>query len=210
MLIINFLDANLVEFIGYAASVLILVSLNMTSIVKLRWFNLAGAILFAVYGFTIKAYPVAIMNLLIAFTNIYNLVILSRKQDLFSTQIMIASDSYLKTLINFYSEDISKYYSNFKLKDDMLCFLILRNMEVAGIFIGSRDKDNLKIELDYAILKYRDFKVGNFLYSQLKHEIETKNIKSIYCNTKDNLKYISKMGFSLSNIDGKEVMKLDL
>ena len=40
-----------IEYVGYAASV--------------------GSLLFAFYGFTIKAYPVAIVNTIIVFTNIY-------------------------------------------------------------------------------------------------------------------------------------------
>jgi len=52
------------------ASILIGVSMFMKDIVKLRFINLVGAILFTVYGFIIKSYPVAIVNLIISFTNI--------------------------------------------------------------------------------------------------------------------------------------------
>ena len=39
------------DWFGYAASGVILISLTMSSIVKLRWINLAGAVMFAVFGF---------------------------------------------------------------------------------------------------------------------------------------------------------------
>ncbi len=61
---LEFLNVSLWEWIGYAASILVLISLSMKSIVKLRWYNMAGATLFAVYGFIIGAYPVGFMNLL--------------------------------------------------------------------------------------------------------------------------------------------------
>ena len=60
-----------IEYVGYLASILIGISMFMKDIVKL--INLSGAILFTVYGFIIKSYPVAIVNLIISFTNIYYL-----------------------------------------------------------------------------------------------------------------------------------------
>lgn len=60
-----------IEYVGYAASILIGISMFMKNIVKLRFINLLGSLLFTFYGFTIKAYPVAIVNLVIVFTNIY-------------------------------------------------------------------------------------------------------------------------------------------
>lgn len=66
-------NTALIEYVGYLASILIGVSMFMKDIVKLRFINLVGAILFTVYGFIIKSYPVAIVNLIISFTNIYYL-----------------------------------------------------------------------------------------------------------------------------------------
>lgn len=61
------------ELIGYAASVLVAVSLMMSSIVKLRVINLVGAILFTVYGLLISAFPVAMMNFFIVLIDLYYL-----------------------------------------------------------------------------------------------------------------------------------------
>ena len=55
----------LIEWIGYLASILIAISMFMKDIVKLRFINLVGSLLFAFYGFSIKAYPVAIINSII-------------------------------------------------------------------------------------------------------------------------------------------------
>ncbi|MFW6213587.1 MAG: hypothetical protein ACOC8L_11865, partial [Spirochaetota bacterium] len=54
------------EWFGYAASVVILISLTMSSIVKLRWINLAGAVMFAAYGYLIGSIPTGSLNLGIA------------------------------------------------------------------------------------------------------------------------------------------------
>lgn len=62
-----------IEWVGYSASALIVISLIMTSVVKLRVLNTAGCVLFVVYGFIIGAYPVAISNLMIVLINLYHL-----------------------------------------------------------------------------------------------------------------------------------------
>ena len=60
-----------IEYVGYAASILIGLSMFMKNIMTLRFINLIGCVFFVIYGFTIKAYPVAIVNFIICCTNIY-------------------------------------------------------------------------------------------------------------------------------------------
>ncbi|WP_195987146.1 YgjV family protein [Clostridium sp. D53t1_180928_C8] len=62
-----------IEWVGYVASIMIAISIIMTDIVKLRVINSIGCILFAIYGFTVKAYPVGIINSFIFFVNSYYL-----------------------------------------------------------------------------------------------------------------------------------------
>lgn len=66
-------SVSIIEWIGYLASIMIVISLTMTSIKKLRIVNTIGCILFVIYGVVVKAYPVAISNLAIIGINIYNL-----------------------------------------------------------------------------------------------------------------------------------------
>lgn len=67
------------EYLGYFASVLLVASLTMSDVVKLRWFNLAGCIAFTCYGVAIDAFPVAFTNGLLAFVNTYHLIKLKRQ-----------------------------------------------------------------------------------------------------------------------------------
>lgn len=67
------------EYLGYFASALLIASLTMSDVSKLRWFNLAGCIAFTAYGIVIAAWPVAITNGLLTFVNIYHLIKLNRQ-----------------------------------------------------------------------------------------------------------------------------------
>lgn len=62
-----------IEWVGYAASIFIVISLTMTDVRKLRVINTVGCLLFVVYGFIVNAFPVALSNGLIVLINIYNL-----------------------------------------------------------------------------------------------------------------------------------------
>ena len=63
----------LVEWIGYAASAVIAISLLMIDVGKLRIINSIGCLLFVIYGLLVHAYPVAVANLIIVFINLYHL-----------------------------------------------------------------------------------------------------------------------------------------
>lgn len=67
-----------IEWVGYAASAMIAISLLMTSVVKLRIINTIGCILFIIYGTSVGAYPVAIANAIIVLINIYQLIKLKK------------------------------------------------------------------------------------------------------------------------------------
>jgi len=74
-------NATIWEWVGYLASVVVAISLMMSNIKKLRWWNLIGAALFVAYGVAIGAYPVALVNFFIVLIDIYYLVKLYREAD---------------------------------------------------------------------------------------------------------------------------------
>lgn len=206
MLEYNIIGIPLLEWIGYVASVLVLVSLTMTSIIKLRWYNLAGAILFSSYGFLIGSLPVGIMNFLIVCTNLYNLQKMYKRKEDFKIIEIKENDELLMHFLDYYKKDIKGFFPDFKMQKGQLGMFVLRDMAVAGIFIGSLQKQELRIELDYALPQYRDFKVGSYLYNRLSNILHLHDINSVFCDTGMNLKYMEKMGFETSEKNGKSIM----
>lgn len=65
---------NLLEWLGYVASVLVAISFLMKSINKLRFINMLGAICFVIYAIGIQAWPVALINCFIVGVNAYYLI----------------------------------------------------------------------------------------------------------------------------------------
>ena len=63
----------IVELVGYLGSILVVVSVLMTSMVKLRIVNSIGASIFTVYALIIQSYPTALMNFSLVVINLYYL-----------------------------------------------------------------------------------------------------------------------------------------
>ena len=56
------MDATMIDALGYLASFIILISLTMKSVVKLRWINAAGSLLFVVFAALTRSVPTIVMN----------------------------------------------------------------------------------------------------------------------------------------------------
>jgi len=201
---------SLIEIVGYLGSFFIAFAMTFSSIIRLRWFSLVGTILFTTYGFTIGAYPVGIVNAFIMMTNIVFLVKLYTKKELFRTLEVRNDNKYLIDFLNFHKEDIARFFPEFDAEntDGRYSFLVLRNMQVAGVFIGRKLEDNrLCVELDYVTPEYRDYKLGHFIYNENQPIFQANNITSLLSGSysKKNNAYLKKLGFVETQEKGNTV-----
>jgi len=190
------------ELIGYTASILVAISLMMSKIVKLRIVNMIGAVTFTIYGILINSIPVASVNALIVCVNIYYLGKIYTSKEYFKLLRVSISDEYLKHFIEFYREDIYEFQPGFSYQPDQsdLALMVLRDMIPAGVLIGKRDSQNRKIlivELDFVIPRYRDFKIGRFLYHKKKDFFIENGISLIKSppGSEQHQKYLEEMEF---------------
>ena len=65
---------NIIEYIGYLASAVLLVSFTMKKMTTLRIINTIGCGIFILYGSMIGSFPVVITNVAICLINLYYLV----------------------------------------------------------------------------------------------------------------------------------------
>ncbi len=188
------------ELVGYFASVMIAVSMTLNSIVNFRWVNFIGAVSFAIYGVLIDALPVLLLNGFIALTDIYYLVKIYSKKELFTTMKVQGANEFLQSFLKFHDAEIQKFFPGFSFKSDLntLSFFVLRNMNVAGIFLAYKvDSKTLKVALDYVIPQYRDYKNARFVYERLNVRFINEGIEKIivYPQSYKHVKYLNKIGF---------------
>ncbi len=189
----------IIEIIGYVGSALVLVSMLMTSVVRLRIINLTGSVIFAGYALAIRSYPTAIMNICLAGINIYHLMRIFREQKVYELIKVDLKDGYFSHLIKRYEADIHNWFPECDLKDAEadVAFLICCEHEPAGLFIGKeKNPGEIEVILDYATPAYRDASVGRFLNGSLKRE----GYKSLAFrqNAEGHLPYLEKVGYKAS------------
>ncbi len=194
------------EWIGYAASFIILISLLMSSVKKLRWINTAGSLVFLVYGVLIDSIPIAILNTGIVFVNGYYLYQMYTKKDYFTLLEVTRDTEYFEYFMRFHKDNIMLYMDVPNHLDDKkyLKFFILRNTIPAGVFICRVvDRRTLEILIDYAIPRYRDFKMGQFIFERQKDYFLSKGYDRLISKKGHPVheKYLVRMGFEPSKRD---------
>ncbi len=76
----HFLGIAILEWTGYIASAIILVSYLMKNVTKLRIIGTVGCIFFVIYGSLIPSWPIVITNGVIVIINLYYLLIVKDKK----------------------------------------------------------------------------------------------------------------------------------
>ena len=69
----EFLGVLVTEWVGYAASFVVLLSFVMKDLRRLRFINSVGCMLFVSYGVLLDSWPIIITNVAILLINIYYL-----------------------------------------------------------------------------------------------------------------------------------------
>lgn len=200
---------NYLEYIGYLASLIVLISLLMSSVKKLRWINMIGSLIFGIYGLLIKSYPVAIMNAGIVFINIYYLVQMYGNKDYFQLLETSEKDAYYDRFKSFYEAEIHRFmnHENSLNTEGSFKVFVLRNMVPAGLLVGNIKSDTLHIEIDYVTPPYRDFKIASFLFDEQKVFFQAKGIQVLKTksgNTKHE-KYLKRIGFHQEIENGETI-----
>lgn len=159
--------ATVYELIGYAGSALIVVSLMMRSVLRLRWINLAGALVFAVYGLLIAVPPVWLVNGAIVVIDIYHLAQLKRDRRHAFEMLELDRDSkYLARFLDVHRQSIGHFQPEFDgIEPTHQVFLVLRDLVPVGVLaVRPGDDGEAVVDLDYVIPGYRDLRPGMFLF----------------------------------------------
>lgn len=154
-----------VELIGYVASALVVASLAMTSVVRLRVVSLVGSLVFVIYGAMLPSIPIILTNAAVALLNIWFLrKEFSPHRDLGA--VPIASDApFLLDFLRSHDADIRSFHPGFQPPDaGDFALLLTRDGLPAGALTGTPEGDVLRLRLDYVMQEYRDSRIGTWLY----------------------------------------------
>ena len=103
----------ILELIGYLGSLLVIISMLMTSVVKLRIINTIGSVIFCAYALAIHSYPTAAMQVCLIVINIINLYKLNNTKKEYSAVEAKSDDGFLSHFLSANKEDIQKFFPDF-------------------------------------------------------------------------------------------------
>ncbi len=188
------------QMLGYAASVLIAISLMQRSVRRLRIINLVGATTFAIYGFLIGALPVGLLNTMTASINIFQLIRLRRRKEIFRILEVKPDSQYLSYFLEFERRDISRFIPEFRFQPEAtnVVIFVLRDLVPAGLLLGELSGEKLHVHLDYAVAQYRDQKIGNYLFVERADYFRAHGVKEFIspAGVDEHPKYLERMGFA--------------
>lgn len=183
------------EIFGYCGTALVLLSMMMSSVVKLRIFNTIGSLICVIYSIVGGAWPVVALNGGLIIINVVQLIRLGNTKVIFTHEKPGQEEMGLVHFLHYYKKDIAQYFPDFSFRpeENTVIYMVYAGAEPAGVFVGKRQETELRVELDYATPAYRDCSVGTYLYGQLKAMGYTS--LSVATGVKHHDQYLKKMGF---------------
>jgi hypothetical protein len=173
---------QIAPYIGYLASLFLIISLSVNGDIKFRIYNLCGCICFIFYGFIFNALPVILTNTILLFINIYYINKLYKHREDFELIEISGNEKLVEKFIAFYKDDIGKFYPRFsaeQLKGN-INFIVLRDLVITNIFSAKvLSNGDALVQINYTIKKYRDYKVSKFIFEKKQKELGAKGIKRI-------------------------------
>lgn len=125
-------------------------------------------------------------------------------------------EALIKKFLEFYKKDIHDYFPDFKYEkiESKISFVVLRDLVIASIFIARIvDNDTALVEINYTIPKFRDYKVGTFIFNNRKDYLISKGIRTIAYQKVDNAEhrdFLIKNGFTEYSFNSQKGLKKDL
>ncbi len=195
-----------VEYLGYIATILILVSMMMNSIVKLRIYNVIGALTFGIYGFIIGSIPVAITNIFIVCINIYHLIKMVYAKKTFSFIELPSDSDFLQKFTEKQKLNVAdnKYSHNLLITDDALVVGVLMcyQLDDKHIFIDVMHiakGNNIKQIANFMFVensKYFKDKGFDILVTNISAGVKDKTLQEIGFVQQSDKDYIFELGIS--------------
>ena len=162
-------EKMILELIGYVGSGLVIISMLMTSVVRLRVINMIGSGIFTVYALLIHSYPTALMNLFLVGINVFYLIRMRNQAKTYELLETASCDEFLTYFLTFYKDDILMFFPGFRQEDSAGCtaYVVCCEQMPAGIMLGHVKGEEMEMLLYYSTPTYRDFAIGNFVYGAL-------------------------------------------
>ena len=163
------------EVVGWAGSLLVVLSLVQARVWRFRVMNLVGAVLATAYNTVFGIWAFAAMNGVIAVIDVYWLWRLRRERSdaqVYAVVEVAADDAYLRHVLDVHAQDVARHRTvpagdpaTDGTPSDDLAFLVVRGDETVGVvLVRDAGGGTGVVLLDWVTPRFRDFTPGEFVY----------------------------------------------
>jgi len=203
----------ILPWLGYLASIFLVAALLVNNDLKFRWFSAAGNLTFITYALFLEAYPVLITNLILLGLNAWYLIKVYSRQENFEMLEFTGEERMARQFMAFYSKDMALYFPDFVPEDtrNNFNFVVLRDLVIANMFSARLEANgDAVVSLNYTLERYRDYKVGTYIFEKERDFLLAKGIKRIVyqqVENKGHLRFLKRMGFRADQATGHALVK---
>ena len=199
-------------YFGYLASLFLILALVINNDLKFRWCSAMGNVSFIIYALILMAFPVLLTNVILLCINIYYLVKIYSKKENFDMMEFKGDEKLAQKFIDFYQKDLSNYFPQFAKEQlqGQFNFVVTRDLVIANMFSAILSPNgDAYVQLNYTPQKFRDFKVGSYIFEKEREYLLSKGITRIVYDIvphKGHLKFLEVTGFKKEMIGQKNCL----
>lgn len=161
-----------------------------------------GNVCFIIYAISLSSIPVLITNSILLCINVWYLIKVYRRQENFDMLTFKGDEKMAQKFIQFYQQDIANYFPGFAPAVLMhnFNFVVIRDLVIANMFSAKVEKNgDAIVSLNYTLQKYRDYKVGTYIFEKERDFLIANGVKRIVYTSvpnKNHQRFLSTMGFT--------------
>lgn len=192
-----------VNLLGYFASFVILVSLLMKSIVKLRLINAAGSVLFIVFAVLTRSWPTVVMNAGIVAIDLWFVFTVTGKKDDYRLVDAEPGSAWLVFFCENNRDELQSLFGPDPLSGAEQISYFVCNGEIAGLFAWKQSAPGeCRILVDYVTPRYRDTRIGRYFFDRKARDFRERGfVRLAYVGVgPGHWEYLRRIGFRETEI----------
>ena len=128
---------NAIQILGYAASLIVFISLMMKSLAKLRVLNAAGSLLFVVFALATDSLPTAFLNMGIVVIDVFYFIRMTRVKDNFEIMTVQKDNEVVRRFCRINKKELDALFGEASFVKSEKIALFFRNDDIAGLLAYS-------------------------------------------------------------------------
>ncbi len=203
---------NAIQILGYAASLIVFISLMMKSLAKLRVLNAAGSLLFVVFALATDSLPTAFLNMGIVVIDVFYFIRMTRVKDNFEIMTVQKDNEIVRRFYRANKKELDALFGEASFAKSEKIALFFRNDDIAGLLAyssvvlppqadSSVPESAAEILIDFVVPKYRDFAVGRHFFVKDVRFWKEQGYTCLLSSVPDkrHIPYLERLGFERQN-----------